>query len=102
MAGLPGIAVPAGLDPKGLPLGLQLIGGAQGLAAEEGRIDALAGEIVGEAVAEGVGSDSGQQARGAAKPGETEGDVERCASADDTMVPLRCTQNPTMGDRACE
>jgi aspartyl-tRNA(Asn)/glutamyl-tRNA(Gln) amidotransferase subunit A len=26
MAGLPGIAVPAGLDPKGLPLGLQLIG----------------------------------------------------------------------------
>lgn len=26
MAGLPGIAVPAGLDPTGLPLGLQLIG----------------------------------------------------------------------------
>ena len=26
MAGLPGFAVPAGLDPKGLPLGLQLIG----------------------------------------------------------------------------
>jgi aspartyl-tRNA(Asn)/glutamyl-tRNA(Gln) amidotransferase subunit A len=26
MAGLPGIAVPAGLDEKGLPLGLQLIG----------------------------------------------------------------------------
>ena len=26
MAGLPGIAVPAGLDPDGLPLGLQLIG----------------------------------------------------------------------------
>ena len=26
MAGLPGIAVPAGLDPSGLPLGLQLIG----------------------------------------------------------------------------
>jgi aspartyl-tRNA(Asn)/glutamyl-tRNA(Gln) amidotransferase subunit A len=26
MAGLPGIAVPAGLDSKGLPLGLQLIG----------------------------------------------------------------------------
>ncbi|MYZ48715.1 Asp-tRNA(Asn)/Glu-tRNA(Gln) amidotransferase subunit GatA [Propylenella binzhouense] len=26
MAGLPGIAVPAGLDPAGLPLGLQLIG----------------------------------------------------------------------------
>ena len=26
MAGLPGIAVPAGLDRKGLPLGLQLIG----------------------------------------------------------------------------
>ena len=26
MAGLPGIAVPAGLDPQGLPLGLQLIG----------------------------------------------------------------------------
>jgi len=26
MAGLPGIAVPAGLDAKGLPLGLQLIG----------------------------------------------------------------------------
>jgi aspartyl-tRNA(Asn)/glutamyl-tRNA(Gln) amidotransferase subunit A len=26
MAGLPGIAVPAGLDPRGLPLGLQLIG----------------------------------------------------------------------------
>ena len=25
MAGLPGIAVPAGLDSKGLPLGLQLI-----------------------------------------------------------------------------
>jgi aspartyl-tRNA(Asn)/glutamyl-tRNA(Gln) amidotransferase subunit A len=28
MAGLPGIAVPAGLDEKGLPLGLQLIGRA--------------------------------------------------------------------------
>jgi aspartyl-tRNA(Asn)/glutamyl-tRNA(Gln) amidotransferase subunit A len=26
MAGLPGIAVPAGLDAKSLPLGLQLIG----------------------------------------------------------------------------
>ncbi|MCE3543464.1 hypothetical protein LXJ56_25110, partial [Escherichia coli] len=26
MAGLPGIAVPAGLDSRGLPLGLQLIG----------------------------------------------------------------------------
>jgi aspartyl-tRNA(Asn)/glutamyl-tRNA(Gln) amidotransferase subunit A len=26
MAGLPGIAVPGGLDPQGLPLGLQLIG----------------------------------------------------------------------------
>ena len=26
MAGLPGIAVPAGLDAEGLPLGLQLIG----------------------------------------------------------------------------
>jgi len=26
MAGLPGIAVPAGLDQNGLPLGLQLIG----------------------------------------------------------------------------
>jgi aspartyl-tRNA(Asn)/glutamyl-tRNA(Gln) amidotransferase subunit A len=26
MAGLPGIAVPAGLDSQGLPLGLQLIG----------------------------------------------------------------------------
>ena len=26
MAGLPGIAVPAGLDGQGLPLGLQLIG----------------------------------------------------------------------------
>ncbi|QCK87930.1 Asp-tRNA(Asn)/Glu-tRNA(Gln) amidotransferase subunit GatA [Phreatobacter aquaticus] len=28
MAGLPGIAVPAGLDPQGLPIGLQLIGRA--------------------------------------------------------------------------
>jgi len=28
MAGLPGIAVPAGLDHKDLPLGLQLIGKA--------------------------------------------------------------------------
>jgi aspartyl-tRNA(Asn)/glutamyl-tRNA(Gln) amidotransferase subunit A len=28
MAGLPAIAVPAGLDPQGLPLGLQLIGRA--------------------------------------------------------------------------
>jgi aspartyl-tRNA(Asn)/glutamyl-tRNA(Gln) amidotransferase subunit A len=28
MAGLPGIAVPAGLDARGLPLGLQLIGKA--------------------------------------------------------------------------
>ena len=26
MAGLPGIAVPAGVDAQGLPLGLQLIG----------------------------------------------------------------------------
>jgi aspartyl-tRNA(Asn)/glutamyl-tRNA(Gln) amidotransferase subunit A len=28
MAGLPGISVPAGLDARGLPLGLQLIGPA--------------------------------------------------------------------------
>ena len=28
IAGLPGISVPAGLDSKGLPLGLQLIGRA--------------------------------------------------------------------------
>jgi aspartyl-tRNA(Asn)/glutamyl-tRNA(Gln) amidotransferase subunit A len=28
MAGLPGIAVPAGLDDQGLPLGLQIIGRA--------------------------------------------------------------------------
>jgi aspartyl-tRNA(Asn)/glutamyl-tRNA(Gln) amidotransferase subunit A len=26
LAGLPGISVPAGLDPNGLPLGLQLLG----------------------------------------------------------------------------
>jgi aspartyl-tRNA(Asn)/glutamyl-tRNA(Gln) amidotransferase subunit A len=26
MAGLPGISVPGGLDPQGLPLGLQIIG----------------------------------------------------------------------------
>jgi aspartyl-tRNA(Asn)/glutamyl-tRNA(Gln) amidotransferase subunit A len=26
LAGLPGLAVPAGLDPQGLPLGLQVIG----------------------------------------------------------------------------
>jgi aspartyl-tRNA(Asn)/glutamyl-tRNA(Gln) amidotransferase subunit A len=26
MAGLPGIAIPAGIDAQGLPLGLQLIG----------------------------------------------------------------------------
>jgi aspartyl-tRNA(Asn)/glutamyl-tRNA(Gln) amidotransferase subunit A len=26
LAGLPGISVPAGLDPAGLPLGLQIIG----------------------------------------------------------------------------
>jgi aspartyl-tRNA(Asn)/glutamyl-tRNA(Gln) amidotransferase subunit A len=26
LAGLPGMSVPAGLDPQGLPLGLQLIG----------------------------------------------------------------------------
>ena len=30
LAGLPGISVPAGLDAKGLPLGLQLIGKAFG------------------------------------------------------------------------
>jgi len=28
LAGLPGLAVPAGLDPQGLPLGLQVIGRA--------------------------------------------------------------------------
>ncbi len=28
LAGLPGISVPAGLDSKGLPLGLQMIGRA--------------------------------------------------------------------------
>ena len=59
MAGLPGIAVPAGLDAQGLPLGLQLIGRAfdeetlfaAGQVIEEaaGRMDA-AGALVGRGV----------------------------------------------------
>jgi aspartyl-tRNA(Asn)/glutamyl-tRNA(Gln) amidotransferase subunit A len=39
LAGLPGISVPAGLDGKGLPLGLQLIG----RALDEGTLFSLAG-----------------------------------------------------------
>src|SRR5205085_1949228 len=41
LAGLPGISVPAGLDSKGLPLGLQLIG----RALDEGTLFTLAGAI---------------------------------------------------------
>ncbi|MGL5114618.1 MAG: Asp-tRNA(Asn)/Glu-tRNA(Gln) amidotransferase subunit GatA, partial [Beijerinckiaceae bacterium] len=46
MAGLPGIAVPAGLDAKGLPLGLQLIGrpfDEETLFAAAGSIEKAAG-----------------------------------------------------------
>ena len=41
LAGLPGISVPAGLDAKGLPLGLQLIG----RALDEGTLFSLAGAV---------------------------------------------------------
>ena len=41
LAGLPGISVPAGLDHKGLPLGLQLIG----RALDEGTLFSLAGVL---------------------------------------------------------
>jgi aspartyl-tRNA(Asn)/glutamyl-tRNA(Gln) amidotransferase subunit A len=41
LAGLPGISVPAGLDSKGLPLGLQLIG----RALDEGTLFSLAGAV---------------------------------------------------------
>ena len=41
LAGLPGISVPAGLDSRGLPLGLQLIG----RALDEGTLFTLAGAI---------------------------------------------------------
>jgi aspartyl-tRNA(Asn)/glutamyl-tRNA(Gln) amidotransferase subunit A len=41
LAGLPGISVPAGLDAKGLPLGLQLIG----KALDEGTLFSLAGAV---------------------------------------------------------
>ena len=41
LAGLPGISVPAGLDAKGLPLGLQLIG----RPLDEGTLFALSGAI---------------------------------------------------------
>ncbi len=41
LAGLPGISIPAGLDAKGLPLGLQLIG----RALDEGTLFSLAGAV---------------------------------------------------------
>jgi len=41
LAGLPGISVPGGLDAKGLPLGLQLIG----RALDEGTLFSLAGAL---------------------------------------------------------
>ena len=41
LAGLPGIAVPAGLDAQGLPLGLQLIG----RPFEEGALLDVAGAV---------------------------------------------------------
>jgi aspartyl-tRNA(Asn)/glutamyl-tRNA(Gln) amidotransferase subunit A len=41
LAGLPGMSVPAGLDEKGLPLGLQLIG----RPLDEGTLFSLAGTL---------------------------------------------------------
>jgi len=41
LAGLPGMSVPAGLDPSGLPLGLQLIG----RALDEGTLFSLGGAL---------------------------------------------------------
>ena len=48
MAGLPGLAVPGGLDAKGLPLGLQLIGqpfGEEALFSLGGAIEKAAGHV---------------------------------------------------------
>jgi len=48
MAGLPGLAVPGGLDAKGLPLGLQLIGrpfDEETLFALGGAIEKAAGTV---------------------------------------------------------
>jgi aspartyl-tRNA(Asn)/glutamyl-tRNA(Gln) amidotransferase subunit A len=41
LAGLPGMSLPAGLDARGLPLGLQLIG----RALDEGSLFALGGAL---------------------------------------------------------
>ncbi len=41
LAGLPGMSIPAGLDHKGLPLGLQLIG----KALDEGTLFSLGGAL---------------------------------------------------------
>jgi aspartyl-tRNA(Asn)/glutamyl-tRNA(Gln) amidotransferase subunit A len=49
MAGLPGIAVPAGISEEGLPLGLQLIGkpfDEETLFQVAGAIEAAAGKFV--------------------------------------------------------
>jgi aspartyl-tRNA(Asn)/glutamyl-tRNA(Gln) amidotransferase subunit A len=48
MAGLPGIALPGGLDAQGLPLGLQLIGrpfDEEALFSLAGAIEAQAGRF---------------------------------------------------------
>ena len=93
LAGLPGISVPGGLDAKGLPLGLQLIG----RALDEGTLFSLAGALEKAAASQGYRPGAAAVAGGCAFSSPSEGEMARSADGGGSETCRRPILPPFLG-----